>query len=438
LRSFVKYLSGSVHKMHIPKEFKTNAIEITKREGLRLDSFDIKSGYLGFKDGVYSFKENRLLKSEESESLHISNTLMVDYYYNKLGKIKPEFVDYIEKIIPLKSMRDYFGTMLNKGLQGIVLRTVLIHSNILGSNSKTTFFELLRNTFPNKTIACNNALLYSNSNDSSGGHTEHLMGLNGKAFAYFSEPDEGKAMNSAFLRKISGGDTITGSEKHKHNESFKSKALQNILCNGIASLDSTAKAAQDRVWVFPWLARFTHNKSLVNPAKYIYLIDETITDKLEQWYESMVIWILSYTRKDIVIPDEVQKATEALRKRENHIKQFIEHRIIKGSKLFDYIKPKDIYAQYKLWCSSRGMTPLKPMNNFIETFKFDVDEDSYTEDNKNFGIDRIRIKNCFIGYKLKGDDVEDDNIDLLDPPKTNSVPPKRNTVPPAYLFKNVS
>jgi putative DNA primase/helicase len=188
-------------------------------------------------------------------------------------------------------MRNSLGTLLNKGLQGIILRTVLIHSNIHGSNSKTTFFELLRSTFPNRTVACNNALLYSNSNESSGGHTEHLMGLNGKSFAYFSEPEEGKSMNSAFLREISGGDIITGSEKHKHNESFKSKALQNILCNGIPSLDTTAKVALDRIRVFPWLARFTHNKDLVNEAKNIYLIEETITDKIEEWYESMILCV---------------------------------------------------------------------------------------------------------------------------------------------------
>jgi hypothetical protein len=67
IRLFVKFLSESVHKMHICKEFKITVVQTTIDEGMRLDCFDTKSGYLGFLDGVYSFKENRLLKCEESE-----------------------------------------------------------------------------------------------------------------------------------------------------------------------------------------------------------------------------------------------------------------------------------------------------------------------------------------------------------------------------------
>jgi phage/plasmid-associated DNA primase len=107
-----------------------------------------------------------------------------------------------------------------------------------------------------------------------------------------------------------------------------------------------------------------------------------------------------------------------LQKQENHIKQFIDDRIIKADKQENFIRSKEIFSEYKEWCRPRGVTAIRTMNSFIDAFKIDVEEDSYTEDTKNFGINKIRIKNCFIGYQLKKEDQEDDEDDEDDPLNT--------------------
>lgn len=276
-RKLVEKLKNEGFASSVASVFIRKAAQQTADKGFPCEQFDSISGYIGFRDGVYSFEENRLLTKEEATPLYVIRCLNEEFM--GLGQIDPEFTKYIEQILPNVKVRIYVGCCLNLALQMICLRLVLVHYNTKGSNGKSKFFDLLGRALTSIFQACTSGLISTNNNEKSGAPNEDLMNLEGKLIACYSEPDKKQKINTAFLKKISGGDAITGSKKNKKNRTFNARVLQNILCNGIPSFDDDNAAGLERFRVIKWESESTADMSKVDHSKNIYAMDYSIEDK---------------------------------------------------------------------------------------------------------------------------------------------------------------
>lgn len=87
LRKLVEKLENEGFASSVASVFIRKAAKRTADEGFPRDQFDSVSGYIGFRDGVYTFKDNRLLTSEEATPLYVIRSLNEEFA--DLGQIDP-------------------------------------------------------------------------------------------------------------------------------------------------------------------------------------------------------------------------------------------------------------------------------------------------------------------------------------------------------------
>jgi phage/plasmid-associated DNA primase len=248
----------------------------TSYTDFRLENLDRAVGYLAFDDGVYSFKEKKLIPQKEALSLYLTRS--VGYYYEDVLNVNQKDQDacrtFVEQILPDELVRMWFLKRLHNSFQGIVEKLIVFFYNKGGHNGKTKLFELLDRTLGEQLFCkCSKKLLNPDTSNNVSSNNEELMSIMGTLLAVYSEPDPNRPLNMSLLKDLSGGDPITGTRKYKSKEKFYAKALQIVLCNLIPAMDSIDKACFNRIRCVPGESEFVLKKEDVNEEEYRFLMD---------------------------------------------------------------------------------------------------------------------------------------------------------------------
>ncbi len=367
------------------------------------DMFDQRVRCVGFNDGVYDFDTGELLKGSKAKEYYVTQT--VGYSYSDVEGVSDEvysaFVRFITQIMPDESVRQYFFKRLNKSLQRVVEKLVLILYNKTGDNGKTVLLNLIDKTFGDMYIKANNNLIKKEAHISASGPNEELMSLKGKSLACFSEASG--TLNMSLLKEIIGGDKISTRGNHEKKQTFFSKALIVILCNGLPSPDAKEKATFKKLRCIPFEAEFVDNPLLVNEEKHKYLKDEQIEDNFEAWKYACMRYIIGLTHDEVEEPLKVVEHSRKYRDKEDVMYAFIQEAVEECPT--GILRRVDLWNEWKLW--SRDENTSMKKSEFNENVMDYMQCLGYRwyEDTKESGN---RIKWCWRGCKMKEDSSNDE------------------------------
>jgi len=269
------------------------------------------------------------------------------------------FIDidnYLDNMFVDNNIREYCLNMFAECLTGKLTKEVFHIMTGVGSNGKSQLMKLLNEVFGEYYVTFNSSLL-NTASDSANQASPATAELKGKRFASSQEPNNKKPIQTDELKRLIGGDNLTGRYLHQDNITFSPQYNMFISCNDIPDMPSTDDGVWRKIRIIPFESIFTLKKEddykLSDPIKYPnhFKADNDLEKKYKKW-APYFLYMLFIRYKDILnsnfkypIPDKVLEATNKYKKESNIYEQFFHDKV--RSKPGYCISKTDAYKEFK-------------------------------------------------------------------------------------------
>jgi putative DNA primase/helicase len=163
-----------------------------------------------------------------------------------------------------------------------------------------------------------------------------------------AESGEGKRLDEATVKEITGGDTIAARFLYGEHFEFTPQFKLVLVTNHRPKVDGTDDAIWRRLRLIPFEVSFEGRE------------DRTLAATLEQELPGILNWAvqgcLDWQRNGLGAPKAVQEATSEYRQDEDHLGAFLDARCVLDGGL--EIKPVELQRAYEGYCSEVGERPV--------------------------------------------------------------------------------
>ncbi|MGD0230109.1 MAG: phage/plasmid primase, P4 family [Syntrophorhabdales bacterium] len=231
----------------------------------------------------------------------------------------------------------------------------------IGRNGKSTFAETLGHVLGSLAGPIEaEMLLTQRGQRQSGGPTSDLMSLRGKRLVWASETSEGRRLNPAKLKLLTGGDTLTGREVFgRHQVNFRPTHKLFLLTNSKPHAPAGDFALWARLHLIPFTLSFVDEPHAPHERR----ADPDLPEKLKAEASGILAWLvrgcLTWQREGLKPPKAVRAATEAYRGEEDTIAQFIADVCETGAAMWTGMKT--LYEAYTKWAEASGVASVTLM-----------------------------------------------------------------------------
>ena len=359
---------------------------------------------LGFKNGIYDFRESRFRNGTQND--YITFSTGYDYIdYDETCPHTQDIYTFLGQIIPNKRVLEYTLKVLGKALIGAPDERFYIWTGLSGANGKSTLVNFLENTLGDYITGVDVSLL-TNKRGSSSNASPDVVRLRGKRIFTFQEPEHDDKLRTGILKQYTGGDTIIARELFKAPVTFKLQGTMIMCCNDLPTVTSCDGGTWRRIRVVEFKSRFCDNPIKDNEFK----IDPSIKYKIKMWrpyFMSILIhWYGRFLNEGMNEPDEVKKATAKYKDDNDKFNEFFDQILEETSN--DFESNKNIYSHFSTWWSnnypSSRVPDIKDLRRAMK-IKYGNEKESVINGCMNYGFN-IRIKQSF------NDDIHEDVEDL--------------------------
>jgi P4 family phage/plasmid primase-like protien len=287
IQKIIKMLESRAPKKNITEEL---AYRFTLDYPDFYDKLDTTPYIIGFNNGVYDLNEMKLRDGKVEDMINMS----CNYDFKSEYSIyKGDLLTFLKDILPIDDVREYFLTYLSSCLIGLNICELFTILTGKGRNGKSKLIELIAFTMGDYIGRPKCKLLTGPRPDENSPETG-LLSLRKKRVIMVSEPEVGDLLNSAFIKFITGNDTIMLRKCHKNEmESFKGNFITIMVCKEIPNIDNMDNAFGKRLRCVNFPTEFVQNPSLPNQKK----IDENLQSKLSLWKNDFMLLLLEYYNK---------------------------------------------------------------------------------------------------------------------------------------------
>lgn len=291
--------------------------------------------------------------------------------------------DLLDKIFPIFECQEHSLNVFAESLSGIQRREKFIIHTGSGGNGKSVIFDLLHIVFGEYSYSPD-ATIFSFHNDNPNTANPVIAGVKGKRLIDTGEPDAAKPFNVAGIKKMTGGDSLTGRHLHKELISFKPQGTFHICTNDIPKIDGPADGGiERRMEVHQYPSRFVspNDKKLKNPEKYPYHYPRDEKFRNPEYLTKLAPYLLKllferycrlYKSKFVElldeanIPKQIRQFTEDYIKSSNAIDLFIDEHIEEREGYRQ--KFTEIYHEFKRF-STESHIKVFPKDKFLTQFE---------------------------------------------------------------------
>lgn len=307
----------------------------------------------------------------------------------------PKFLNFLKEIsLDDPEWVEFLKRLIGYAIFGVPSEELVIYwYGEKGRNGKGTLAKVLQHvlgplvrTFPSE------MLLLQKHSPSSSSPSPELANLEGVRLALFSEINEGRKIDSAKVKNLSGRDKISCRRLYS-NVDLQIEPSHTMILQ--TNYKPQAPADDNALWarniLVPFKASFVRNPQQINE----YLLKEHLKEELLEESEGILLWIIEgcndYRMNGLQIPQSILDQTENYRRENDGIGRFIEERCIQAPE-FSTPKSKVEKAIFD-FCEKNGFK--RPSRLEVSNYLKRVFEE------RRLGEGRF-----WIGVKLLKDEVE--------------------------------
>ena len=337
-----------------------------------IKKLDTNCWTIGFKNGVYDLKANTFREGHPTD--YISMQMGIDYNpnFSNTDPMVMEVYDFLEKIFPDKSVRDYFlDTSCEVFVGGNHSKFVILWSGE-GDNGKSVTQTLFEKMLGDYSIKLPTSLLVGKRTQASSACPELARAGNGVRWAVLQEPDQKDVINIGIMKELSGNDTFFARGLYKEGTEITPMFKLVLICNEPPKLPYNDKAAWNRIRVIPFESTFCDDAPATieeQMKEKRFPKDKEFASKFSAGLTEAFAWVLLQHRQKThkrVEPDKVKMATASYRRKNDIYRQFVEECLIESEKSF--MQLSELYSQFKEWFRDSLPGNTVPIKNDVKEY----------------------------------------------------------------------
>jgi P4 family phage/plasmid primase-like protien len=310
-----------------------------------LNEFDADPMQLGVTNGVLDL-ERRVL-------LHVSPDSLVTKRCNAVydpTATCPQWDQFLIDVQPDPDVRELLQRWAGYCLTGAVREHKFVFLHGGGENGKSVFVEQFAWVMGDyaKKVATEMFMRHQRNPQAP---SPDIVSLRGMRFVYANETEEGRKLDEARIKDMTGGDTLTGRMPYaKADITFLATFKVTLVGNHKPEISDNSHGMWRRICLVPFDVTIPAHKR-----------DGKLPEKLKQEGSGILNWALAglhkyLSRGGLAIPKVIEVATAAYRDEQDIIGEWIRDHCMTGPGR--KTKKDGAYRAYVKWCSQNGHHPL--------------------------------------------------------------------------------
>lgn len=370
------------------------------------NSIDTNQHLLCCKNGIWDFKEKIFREGKPEDYISMCTNLDYIPLSEQTKDIETEIHDFMAKLFPEESLREYMWEHLSSTLVGTALNQTF--NNYLGGgrNGKSVLVSLMSKTLGDYKGELPLTAVVTQRRVGVGGLSPEILKLKGKRYAVMQEPRQGDVLNEGILKELTSGmDAIQARGLFHDSVTFIPQFKLVVCANVLPEIKAQDHGTWRRIRVIPFKSLFTENPVEDDPHKpYQFLLDPAIDEKFDTWktvFLSMLVQRVLKTGGRVSDCDIVLKASKEYQHKQDVISQFIEEKIMEvpGSS----VKTTSVNETFRQWHDSNFGTK-GPQPKEIHT---ELDRRFGQKDKEGWRGIQIRYDNTSQLNTVDSEDAED-------------------------------
>lgn len=356
----IKLLESSPYKDYIMKE--ARILFYDEKFSVNIDA---NPKLFLFQNGVFDLERMIFREGRPEDYISSQGKQLIKYnpkYTLDHPKIN-EIEDYFKQVLTNNEKRNFFLSLIASCLEGGNLHQIFPILTGSGSNAKSLTMEFIEDTFGNKYFGkISPAFLTQERNKSSSASPEYYACVD-KRIISFEEPDQGRELNTAIIKEITGGSKTSSRTLYQSTMTIKTPQFTPFLiCNDIPPIKSKDGGTWRRVCVIKFDSKFVDNPD-DDQYRYVpnvFKVNRNLKNEMKDWYEPFIYLLINkYYRKyvesnrQLEFPECVQATTDSFKYENNIYSKFIKECLIIGSPN-DKINLTDMYRKFDEWFTANN------------------------------------------------------------------------------------
>ena len=360
----IKALKSDTRQQKVVNQLKQRGFMYRCREEF-YDKLDRNFGLWVFNNGVYDFLKHTFRPGSPSDLATISCGWDYTAENNENARV---FLDnFYEAILPNPEVRQYRLALIALSLGGYkanFLEQIYFLQGLSACNGKDTENELIRAMFGSYYAECAAELLTCNVDDSSKPRSD-VEALRKSRYVSTSEPAANKKLQTHWLKKASGGGTLTSRQLYGQTQSsgWPIQFTLHSQVNDMPQLQANDDGILRRLRVVPYPCKFCPQPDPNEPFQK--QLDPTVKHRMQNDAELCQEFFLKLVdvhrecvassfldRTKWTEPQMVKDATNRYMRRQDMIAMFIEDRLDKTDQNMDRINTAEVHRAYAVFCEA--------------------------------------------------------------------------------------
>ncbi len=303
--------------------------------------FDTHPMLLGVKNGVIDLEKGGLRRHWREDFL----TKQVDIEYDPVASC-PKFHQFLNETLPAPGLIDYMSRFAGLCLTGVTNEQAWWMFYGPTQTGKSTFLTILRALLGPYALALpENFFLASKS--STDFATANLQGIR---LATCVETNEGKLLDVAKVKSLTGQDAISAALKYQNYFEFRPQMKLVLATNHPPRIPQTDASIWRRTKVVPF------NITVPEERRIVDLADQLVHDEGPGILRWAVLGCQAWLSNRLVEPECVKSAVSQYQNAENVVRNFVSERLV-----FDTgarTRRREVYTKYSEWSKESDQRPM--------------------------------------------------------------------------------
>ncbi|WP_434619289.1 DNA primase family protein [Arthrobacter sp. A5] len=290
---------------------------------------------------------------------------------------------FLASVLPDNDERAYLQRVIGQSAYGRVREHLFPVLTGSGSNGKGTAYGAITNALGDYATIINPDLLMASER---GGGGPEMMTLLGARLVVGSETDEGRQLDAATMKRLTGGDELTARRLYQEPVKWLPTHQLIYVTNHLPRVKGNDPAVWRRIRVVPF-------DIVVSES----MRDQTLPERLELSADAILTWAVEgwFDYEDnggMNEPDTVRQATDDYQTESDALKRFIQSECVTSPHV--HVTTREIFGAWTTWSAADGADALTE-----RAFAKELDRLGYEAKRTRIGASRA-------GIALRADESE--------------------------------
>jgi P4 family phage/plasmid primase-like protien len=300
----------------------------------------------------------------------------------------PRFINFLDDIfVSNRHVIDFVQRWHGYAATGTTREHVLVIHWGAGSNGKSTLIKAVESVLGDYATTAPTGLLTAKDGDAR--HPAEIAKLLGRRLVTASESEDGAKLREAFVKQMTGGDTLAARRMYGDWFDFKPTHKLQLFTNSKPQIRGSDFGIWRRILLVPYTVKFGSADELA-AGEVQKLKDTTLGDALEREKPGVLNWLIEGARRwhadGLQPPDIVLAASREYREEQDRLGEFIRDCCQLDPQARQPLPL--LYQTYRGWCRESGIDHPFTRQRFVDELEQRVP--GFARPKKSHGTNYVR------------------------------------------------